>query len=64
MATETIPSNQVVFAMLPPIDDDMRRWADRLKADVPGIDVVVADGRDRCRCCDCSRRRRLRLGIA
>ena len=41
--TETSPSNQVVFAMLPPIDDAMRRWADRMKADVPGIDVVVAE---------------------
>ena len=37
------PSNQAVFAMLPPIDDDMRSWAERLRADVPGFDVVVAE---------------------
>ncbi len=37
------PSNQAVFAMLPPIDDDMRSWADRLRRDVPGFDVVVAE---------------------
>ena len=37
------PSNQAVFAMLPPVDDDMRSWAERLKADVPGLDVVVAE---------------------
>ena len=43
MANATNPSNQAVFAMLPPIDDDMRRWAERLKAEVPGFDVVVAE---------------------
>ena len=37
------PSNQAVFAMLPPIDDDMRSWAERLRGDVPGFDVVVAE---------------------
>lgn len=42
MANTTNPSNQAVFAMLPPIDEDMRKWAERLKADVPGFDVVVA----------------------
>ena len=37
------PTNQAVFVMLPPLDDDMRSWARRLTADVPGIDVVVAE---------------------
>ena len=36
-------SNQLLFAMLPPVDDDMRAWAERLKDDVPGFDVVVAE---------------------
>ena len=36
-------SNQAVFAMLPPIDDDMRSWAERLKRDVPELDVVVPE---------------------
>ena len=40
------PSNQAVFAMLPPIDDDMRSWAERLRADVPGFDVVLAEDED------------------
>ncbi len=39
-ATQT---NQAVFAMLPPVDDDMRAWAARLAADVPGLDVLVAE---------------------
>lgn len=43
MANATNPSNQAVFAMLPPIEDDMREWAERLKRDVPGFDVVVAE---------------------
>ena len=43
MSDSTHASNQAVFAMLPPVDDDMRSWADRLAADVPGLDVVVAD---------------------
>ena len=43
MSDSTHASNQAVFAMLPPVDDDMRRWADRLAADVPGLDVVVAE---------------------
>ena len=43
MAKATNPSNQAVFAMLPPIDDHMRSWAERLVRDVPGFDVVVAE---------------------
>ena len=30
-----------LFAMLPPVDDDMRSWAERLAEDVPGMDVMV-----------------------
>ena len=37
------PSNQALFVFLPPIDDDMRSWAERLPADVPGLEVVVAE---------------------
>jgi phosphoglycerate dehydrogenase-like enzyme len=36
-------TNQAVFAMLPPVDDDMRQWAARLSGDVPGLEVVVAE---------------------
>lgn len=32
-----------LFAMLPPVDDDMRSWAERLAEDVPGLDVVVLE---------------------
>ena len=42
-------SNQALFAMLPPVDDDMRAWAMRLKDDVPGLEVVLADGEDAAR---------------
>ena len=40
MSTE---SNQPLFAMLPPVDAHMRAWAERLRTDVPGLDVVVAE---------------------
>ena len=36
-------TNQALFAMLPPVDDDMRSWAERLKRDVPGFNVMVAE---------------------
>ena len=39
----TSESNQLLFAMLPPVDADMRAWAERLRADVPGMDVIVAE---------------------
>ena len=32
-----------VFVMLPPINDDMRSWANRLAEDAPGFVVVVAE---------------------
>ena len=32
-----------LFAMLPPVNDDMRSWAERLAMDVPGLDVVVLE---------------------
>ena len=32
-----------LFAMLPPVGDDMRSWAVRLGEDVPGLDVVVLE---------------------
>lgn len=36
-------TNQLVLAVLPPVEDDVRSWAERLRADVPGFDVVVAE---------------------
>ena len=36
-----MPKLQPVFAMLPPVDASMRTWAERLRADVPGLQVVV-----------------------
>ena len=32
-----------LFAMLPPVNDDMRKWAERLIKDVPGFDVAVLE---------------------
>lgn len=32
-----------LFAMLPPVNDDMRSWAERLVKDVPGLDVAVLE---------------------
>ena len=32
-----------VFAMLPPVNADMRTWAVRLREDVPGMEVVVVE---------------------
>ncbi len=37
------PSNQALFVLLPPISDDMRGWAERLRAEVPGLDVLLAE---------------------
>ena len=37
------PSNQALLVLLPPISDDMRAWAERLPADVLGLDVSVAE---------------------
>ena len=37
------PRRTPVFAMLPPVNDDMRAWAVRLGRDAPGIDVVVLE---------------------
>ena len=31
------------YLMLPPIDDDIRKWAERLQAEVPGLEVVVVE---------------------
>ena len=36
-------TNQLVLAVLPPVEDDVRSWAERLRAEVPGFDVVVAE---------------------
>ena len=32
-----------LLAMLPPVNDDMRSWAERLVKDVPGLDVAVLE---------------------
>lgn len=42
-------SNQALLALLPPVDDDMRAWAMRLKDDVPGLEVVVAEDEEAAR---------------
>lgn len=31
------------YVMLPPIDDDIREWAQRLRDEVPGLDVVIVE---------------------
>ena len=36
-------SNQLLFAILPPNNEDVRALAERLRNDVPGIDVAVAE---------------------
>ena len=36
-------SNRFVFAILPPNDDDVHALAERLRGDVPGLDVVAAE---------------------
>ena len=36
-------SNRLLFAMLSPIEDDVRSWVERLKEDAPGFEVVVAE---------------------
>ena len=36
-------TNETVLVMTPPINDGLRDWARRLRADVPGLDVVVAE---------------------
>ena len=35
-------SNQLLFAILPPFEDDVGAWVERLEADAPGFDVAVA----------------------
>ena len=36
-------TNETVLVITPPINDGLRDWARRLRADVPGLDVVVAE---------------------
>ena len=36
-------TNESVLVMTPPVTDALRAWARRLRADVPGLDVVVAE---------------------
>ena len=36
-------TNETVLVITPPVDDGLRAWARRLRVDVPGLDVVVAD---------------------
>ncbi len=31
------------YVMLPPIDDDIREWAQRMREEIPGLDVVVVE---------------------
>ena len=31
------------YVMLPPIDDDVRSWAERMRDEIPGLDVVVVE---------------------
>ncbi len=31
------------YVMLPPIDDDIREWAARMRAEIPGLDVVIVE---------------------
>ncbi len=31
------------YVMLPPIDDDMRAWAQQMRDEIPGLDVVVVE---------------------
>ena len=31
------------YVMLPPIDDDIRDWAQRMREEIPGLDVVIVD---------------------
>lgn len=31
------------FVMLPPIDDDIREWAQRMQEEIPGLDVVIVE---------------------
>ncbi len=31
------------YVMLPPIDDDIRDWARRMREEIPGLDVVIVD---------------------
>ena len=31
------------YVMLPPIDDDIREWAERMRQEVPGLDVVIVE---------------------
>ena len=42
MTNETV-TNESVLLMTPPINDGLRDWARRLRGDVPGLDVVVAE---------------------
>ena len=35
--------------MMPPLDSDIRSWADRLRADLPELEVVLAEGDDEVR---------------
>ena len=36
-------TNESVLVMTPPIDDRLRSWAPRLRIDIPGLDVVLAE---------------------
>ena len=38
-----VTSNRLVFAILPPLEGDARALAERLRADAPGLEVVVAE---------------------
>jgi phosphoglycerate dehydrogenase-like enzyme len=31
------------YVMLPPIDDDIREWAERMRQEIPGLEVVVVE---------------------
>lgn len=31
------------YVMLPPIDDDIREWAERMRQEVPGLEVVIVE---------------------
>ena len=42
MTNET-ETNESVLVMTPPINDGLRDWARRLRVDVPGLDIVVAE---------------------
>ena len=37
------PGPKRVFVMLPPVDGDMRTWAERLASDASGFEVIVAE---------------------